>query len=138
MRRGYVRFIADGAVKPVALASRLRQRRDGSSVLLEFPRARRTALAALSLFLTVAGAEVFAWAGGAGETIADLWLPVLLASAVPPTLGAVLHGRRIQRWVCLLGALVTGLVALVLIPYGYGIFQLPAVVALVVAGATRD
>ncbi|MFN2538706.1 MAG: hypothetical protein ABR549_11265 [Mycobacteriales bacterium] len=101
------------------------------TVLPAAPYARRTALAGLSVALSLTGALVDSI--DRGESLTDIWPPILVASCLPPALGILLHGRRVQRWLCLAGAFVTGLVALVLIPYGYGIYQLPAVIALAVA-----
>lgn len=41
------------------------------------------------------------------------------------------------RWVCLAAAIVTGVVALPLVPYGYGSYQLPTVVLLAVAAGQQ-
>jgi hypothetical protein len=98
---------------------------------------RRSGLAALSLALAVIGAQVYAsWTGG-GAFFTEIWPPILLISVAPPAAGVMLHGRRAQRTVCLLGTVVVGLLALALFAYGYGICQIPAVVALASASAVH-
>ena len=61
----------------------------------------------------------------------DRWFVTWLLAAwcLPPLIGVLLHGRRVQRWACLVGFVVTGIPTLVLTAYG-GIYLLPAVVAL--------
>jgi hypothetical protein len=105
------------------------------SVLPATTTARRTALAGLAVGLSLVAALLYAIERG--ESLTGIWPPILVASIAPSALGVLLHGRRAQRWLCLAGAILTGLVALVLLPYGYGIYQLPAVIALALAAGTR-
>lgn len=105
------------------------------SVLPATTTGRRTALAGLAVGLSLVGALLYAIERG--ESLTDIWPPILVASVVPPMLGVLLHGRQAQRWLCLAGAIVTGLVALVLLPFGYGIYQFPAVAALALAAGSR-
>lgn len=89
----------------------------------------------MALALAVAGAVLFSAARG--EQVSDVWPPILLVAWGAPALGLLAHGRRWQRVVCLVGLVPAGLLALVLVPYGFGIYQLPAVGALVVAAGRR-
>jgi hypothetical protein len=107
-------------------------------VIPKAPRARRTALAALSLVLAVAGAQVYTSVTGGGVFFAEVWPPVLLLSTVPAAGCVLVHARRTQRWLCALGAGLTGFVALTLFAYGYGVCQVPAVVALAAASSIRE
>lgn len=55
-----------------------------------------------------------------------------MASWAPPALALATAGTRAGRWVAL-AAIVTGVVAVPLVPYGYGFYQLPTVVLLALA-----
>ena len=101
----------------------------------------RTMLAALSLVLAIVGATFSL----APVHVFDLlpltadgsfYTGILAAWCLPPAIGVLLRGRRVQRWACLLGTVVTSLVFLVLLPY-FGFYQLPSVVALGLAVTNR-
>ncbi len=56
-----------------------------------------------------------------------------MASWAPPAVALATAGTRAGRWVALAAAIVTGVVAVPLVPYGYGFYQLPTVVLLALA-----
>jgi hypothetical protein len=70
-------------------------------------------------------------------SVFGIWPPLLVVSWGLPALALLASRTRAGRWVALGAAVVTGLVALPLVPYGYGLYQLPTVVLLAVA-AGRD
>ena len=92
---------------------------------------RRTRLAAVALVLAVLGSLLDAVLHYA--SLWETWPPLLVASWAPPALSALAGRTTVQRGVCLAGAVVTGLVAVVLLPFGYGLWQLPSVVLLALA-----
>ncbi len=96
---------------------------------------RRITLTSAVLLLAVAGAVLDSdYRDG---SVWDIWPPVLIASWGPPALALLTARTPAGRWVALVAAVVTGLVAAPLIFYGYGFYQLPTVVLLAVA-AGRD
>jgi len=93
---------------------------------------RSTALAALALVLAIVPSLVVAYQIFLPTTPAAerwFWTGVLAAWFLPPLIGVLLHGRREQRWACLVGTVVTLLPTLLLVVYG-SFYMLPAVFAL--------
>ena len=96
---------------------------------------RRTVLTSAALVAAVGGALVEA--GYRDESVFDIWTPLLVASWAPPALALAASRLPAGRWVALAAAVITGGIAVPLVPYGYGFYQLPTVVLLSVA-ARRD
>ena len=96
---------------------------------------RRGALSSAALVAAVLGAVVDAdYQGG---SVFDVWTPLLVVSWGAPAVALAAAGTRGGRWVAMGAALVAGLLAVPLVPYGYGLYQLPTVVLLALA-ARRD
>lgn len=93
----------------------------------------RTALGASAVVASVQGALVDAALRDA--VLLEYWWVALALWWVPPTLVCLLHRRRAQRALTVVAAVEASLLALILTPFGYGFFQWPAALLLIVAAA---